>query len=62
MVTLFTTTKDFLGIFNIIQTNALNSWRAISPSIQIIILGNSYGSKETEKKSFEGNPLWIRPN
>ena len=49
MITLFTTPKDFLGIFNIIQTNALNSWRAISPSIQIIIIGNSYGSKDAAK-------------
>jgi len=49
MITLFTTTKIFSGIFKIIQTNALNSWRAISPGIQIIILGNSYGSKDAAK-------------
>ena len=49
MLTIFSTAKDFKGIFQTIQTNALNSWRAISPSIQIIILGNSYGSKDAAK-------------
>ena len=46
MITLFTTPKDFSGIFDIIQTNALNSWRIISPEIQILVIGNSKGSKE----------------
>ena len=46
MITLFTTTKIFSGIFKIIQTNALNSWRTISSNIQIIIIGNSEGGKE----------------
>ena len=49
MLTIFSTAKDFKGIFKTIQTNALNSWRAISPGIQIIILGNSYGSKDAAK-------------
>jgi len=46
MITLFTTTKIFAGIFKIIQTNALNSWRTISSNIQIIIIGDSEGGKE----------------
>ena len=46
MITLFSTHKNFTGIFDIIQTNALNNWRSISPDIQIIIIGNSKGSKE----------------
>jgi len=68
MITLFTTPKDFSGIFKVIQTNALNSWRSISHDIQIIILGNSYGSKDAAnlinaeyvpdvKCSPEGTPL-----
>ena len=49
MITLFTTPKDFTGIFKVIQTNALNSWRVISHDIQIIIMGNSDGSKDVAK-------------
>ena len=46
MITLFSTPKNFTGIFNDIQLNALRSWRSISNEIQIIILGDSNGSKE----------------
>ena len=46
MITLFSTPKDFVGIFKNIQLNALRSWRALSPDIQIIILGDSEGSRE----------------
>ena len=49
MITLFTTPKNFTGIFKVIQTNALNSWRVISHDIQIIIMGNSDGSKDAAK-------------
>ena len=46
MITLFATPKNFTGIFKIIQQNALRSWRALSPDIQIIIFGDSEGSRE----------------
>jgi len=46
MITLFATPKNFTGIFKIIQQNALRSWRALSPDIQIIIMGDSQGSCE----------------
>lgn len=46
MITLFTTPKDFDGHFDIIQTNAFNSWRALSKNIEIIIFGESKGAKE----------------
>ena len=46
MITLFSTPKNFTGIFKIIQINALRSWRALSPDIQIIIFGDSEGSRE----------------
>ena len=45
MITLFSTPKHFSGIFQIIQTNAFSSWRHLSHDIQIIILGNSKGSR-----------------
>ena len=46
MLTIFSTPKDFIGHFDIIQTNAINSWRALSNDIEIIIFGNSIGTKE----------------
>ena len=46
MLTIFSTPKDFIGHFDIIQTNAINSWRALSNDIEIIIFGNSIGAKE----------------
>ena len=45
MITIFSTPKNFEGIYKIIQMNALQSWRKISPDIQIIILGDSKGSQ-----------------
>jgi len=44
MITIFCTPKNFEGIFDIIQTNALNSWRAQNPDIEIIIFGDSKGA------------------
>ena len=50
MITLFATTKSFTDIFKTIQLNALNSWRALSNDIQIIIFGDSDGSDEAAKE------------
>ena len=50
MITLFATPKNFNGIFKNIQLNALRSWRALSPDIQIIIFGDSKGSKDASQK------------
>ena len=50
MITLFTTPKNFTGIFKMIQLNALRSWRALSPDIQIIIFGDSDGSQEAAEE------------
>jgi hypothetical protein len=44
MITIFCTPKNFEGIFDIIQTNSLNSWRALNPDIEIIIFGDSKGA------------------
>ena len=46
MITLFATPKHFKGIFKIIQLNAFKSWRSLSSEMQIIIFGDSKGSKE----------------
>ena len=46
MITIFSTPKNFEGIYKIIQKNAFNSWRALSTDIEIIIFGDSKGTKE----------------
>ena len=46
MITLFSTPKNFIEESNIIQKNAFSSWRSISDEIEIIIMGNSEGTKE----------------
>ena len=46
MITIFTTPKDFKGIFEVIQINAFKSWRKLSPEIQIIIFGDSKGAEK----------------
>ncbi|MBH10199.1 MAG: hypothetical protein CMG74_07590 [Candidatus Marinimicrobia bacterium] len=46
MLTIFTTPKDFDEEFDIIQRNALCSWRAVSNDLEIIILGDSLGAEE----------------
>jgi len=50
MITLFATPKNFTGIFNDIQLNAIRSWRALSKDIQIIILGDSKGSEKAARE------------
>jgi len=49
MLTIFSTPKDFEGIFKTIQENAIKSWRAVSDDIEIIILGDSKGCAEISK-------------
>ncbi|MFN7181428.1 MAG: hypothetical protein ACK4NF_01950 [Planctomycetota bacterium] len=43
MLTIFTTCKPFKDEFELIQTNALNSWKKLFPHIEIIIFGNEHG-------------------
>jgi hypothetical protein len=45
-LTIFTTLKPFEGHVKIIQTNAIKSWLLLDPKPEIIIFGNSRGSKE----------------
>lgn len=46
MITIFCTPKNFEGIFDVIQKNALRSWRYLSKDIEIIIFGKSKGARE----------------
>ena len=44
MITIFTQTKPCIEHFDIIQYNAIKSWRAISDDVEIIIYGDAEGS------------------
>ena len=50
MITIFCTPKHFEGIFDIIQKNAISSWRALGKDVEIIIIGDSKGAKEVAKQ------------
>ena len=45
MITIFCTPKNFEGIFDTIQKNAIRSWRYLSKDVEIIIFGNSKGAE-----------------
>jgi hypothetical protein len=67
-ITIFTTPKPFIGHFGLIQRNALASWRALTPSPEIILFGNEQGAAEAAaevgaihvpgvRRNEEGTPL-----
>jgi len=49
VITLFTIPKAFDGPFARIQRNALGSWRALSSTAEIIVLGGEVGSAEAAR-------------
>src|SRR6266436_5996627 len=50
MLTIFTTAKPFRGHIGVIQRNALQSWKALYPDIEIILLGDDEGAAEAAEK------------
>lgn len=46
MLTFFTTAKPFRGHSAVIQRNALQSWKLIHPSVEIILFGNDEGAAQ----------------
>ena len=68
MITIFTTCKPFRDHIDIIQKNAISSWRKLKPECEIILFDNSEGSAEAAnelgvkhvpevKKNEYGTPL-----
>ncbi len=49
MLTLFTCPKPFQGYIDIIQKNAIQSWKNLDPNTEIILLGNEEGTVEIVK-------------
>jgi len=50
MITLFSCPKAFLGPFNVIQRNAIQSWRRLGPEVEVILMGDDQGTSETAKE------------
>src|SRR5258708_34484077 len=50
MLTTFATAKPFRGHIGIIQRNALQSWKALHPGIEIILFGADEGAAEAAKE------------
>src|SRR5207245_4021188 len=50
MLTIFTTAKPFCKHVGIIQRNALQSWKALHPDIETILLGDDEGAAEAARK------------
>ena len=46
MLTLFTTAKPFRGHIDVIQRNALRSWKSLHPDIEIPLFGDDAGAAE----------------
>jgi len=44
-VTLFTAPKPFVGHIGVIQRNALRSWAALGPRVEILVLGDEEGAE-----------------
>src|SRR5260370_7243774 len=51
MLTIFTTAKPFRGHTGIIQRNALQSWKALHPGIEVILFGDNPGAAEPAQES-----------
>lgn len=50
MLTIFTIPKPFLGHIGIIQRNAIQSWKLLDPSIEVILFGDEEGTADTAKE------------
>lgn len=46
MLTFFTTAKAFVGHSNVIQRNALHSWKLLHPDVEVILFGDDEGAAE----------------
>ncbi len=47
MLTIFSTAKPFDGHFGVIQRNALSSWAALAPEVEVILFGDEAGIAAT---------------
>lgn len=50
MLTIFTTAKPFLGQTKVNQINALRSWQALAPDVEVILFGSDEGYAEVAEE------------
>lgn len=50
MLTLFSTPKPFIGHIDIIQRNAIQSWRHLDPDVEVILFGDEPGAAEVARE------------
>jgi hypothetical protein len=50
MLTLFSCPKPFLGPFNVIQRNAIQSWQRLGPEVEVILMGDDQGTSGVAKE------------
>lgn len=50
MITIFTTAKPFVGQIKVNQINALKSWKALSPDVEVILFGSGEGYAQIAKE------------
>jgi hypothetical protein len=50
MLTIFTIPKPFKGHIEVIQRNAIQSWRKLQPNCEIILFGNDFGISEAAEE------------
>jgi hypothetical protein len=50
MITFFTTPKPFRGHIGVIQRNAIESWKRIHPSAEVILFGDEEGAAEAARE------------
>jgi len=50
MFTIFTVPKAFIDTTQVIQENAISSWKALHPDIEIVLFGDEKGIAEAAEK------------
>jgi len=50
MLTLFSCPKPFLGPFNVIQRNAIQSWQRLGSEVEVILMGDDQGTSEVAEE------------
>ncbi|MEI6972700.1 MAG: hypothetical protein WCL44_14425, partial [bacterium] len=70
MITFFTTAKPFEGATRVRQINAIRSWQAVHPDVEVMLFGNGMGYSEiaaelgvagSRKVYHSGNPKVYHP-
>ena len=62
VLTIFTTAKPFRGHIGIIQRNALQSWKALHPGIEIILFDGNEGAAEAAEEFGLRHEGHVEPN